>query len=186
MNTPEKIAQSYLRLNGFFTIPHFTILKENGGHIDLLAVRLGGCIEKVGVDSNQRSLSIDDDLLSKLGVNEDETIGLIIEIKGGKNDSARVDELQFTYAKLFFGNINIIKKVGFENRTSLEILTRNDHIIITLKYCMRFIKSRFRQLKSIKQEFRGRRLLSKEGSWTLWEDFLSDLIYLEKLKPLDD
>lgn len=186
MNTPEKIAQAYLRLNGFFTIPYFTILKEKKGHIDLLAVRLGGSIEKVGVDSNQRSLSIDDNLLSELDVNEDETIGLIIEIKGGENDSAKVDELQYAYAKLFFGNINIIKKVGFENRTNFEILTRNDHIIITLKYCMRFIKRRFSQLKSIEQEFKGRGLLSKEGSWTFWEDFLSDLIYLEKLKPLDD
>ena len=90
MNTPEKIAQAYLRLNGFFTIPHFTILKENGGHIDLIAVRLGGSIEKVGVDPNRISLSIDDVLLSKFGVNEAETIGLIIEIKGGKNDSANL------------------------------------------------------------------------------------------------
>ena len=181
MNTPEKIAQAYLRLNGFFTIPHFTILKENGGYIDLLAVRLGGSIEKFGVDSNQRSLSIDDNLLSKLGANEDETIGLIIEIKGGKNNSAKVDELQFAYAKLFFGNINRIKKVGFENIENLEIIKKRDHVIISLKYCIRFIKKRFSVLKSFEQNLRGQGILSKEGSWVFSEEFLSGLIFLDKL-----
>lgn len=186
MNTPEKIAQAYLRLNGFFTIPQFTTLKETGGHIDFLAVRLAGSQEKVGVASNQTTLKIDKNLLSKLGVTKDETIGLIIEVKGGKNKSAEVDELQFDYAKLFFGNLNNLKKVGFERRRSLEILTRNDCIIITLKYCMDFIKKRFSELKSIEQDLRGSRLLSKEGSWELSEEFLSDLIYLEKLKALND
>ncbi len=182
MNTPEKIAQAYLRLNGFFTIPQFTVLKEKGGHIDLLAVRLGGSKEKIGVDSDMRTISIDNNLLSKLSVSEDETIGLVIEVKGGKSDTAKVDELQFEYAKLFFGNLNSIKKVGFENKSNSEIFTRNDHIILTLEYSLKFIKKRFSQLKSIEREFRGNGLLSKEGSWTLSEDFLSDLVYLEKFK----
>jgi hypothetical protein len=181
MNTPEKIAQAYLRLNGFFTIPHFTTLKEEGGHIDFLAVRLAGSQEKVGVAPNQIPLKIDEDLLSNLDVTKDETIGLIIEVKGSKNKPAEIDELQFAYAKLFFGNLDKIKKVGFENRSRIEIFTRNDQIIITLKYCMRFIKRRFSELKIIEEDLRGNRLLSKEGSWELSEEFLSDLIYLEKL-----
>ena len=148
MNTPEKIAQAYLRLNGFFTIPHFTVLKENGGHIDLLAVRLGGCSESVGVGSNQKQLGIDNDLLSKLGINKSITIGLVIEVKGG-NNSVDINDSQFAYSKSFFRNINIIKKVSFENRADLEIHTRNDQIIIPLKHCMNFIKKRFSELKSI-------------------------------------
>ena len=186
MNTPEKLVQAYLRLNGFFTIPHFTVLKKKGGHIDFLAVRLGGSLEKVGVDSNQTNLYIDENLLLKLSVNKDDTIGLIIEVKGGKRESAKVDELDFIYAKLFFGNINSIRKVGFENREDLEIITRNDHVIIPLKHCIRFIKKRFSELKSIEQNLRGSGLLSKEGSWALSEEFLSDLIFLEKLNPVDD
>ena len=95
MNTPEKIAQAYLRLNGFFTIPHFTVLKKKGGHIDFLAVRLGGSLERVGVDLNQTTLKIDRNLLLKLGVSKDDTIGLLIEVKGSKSESAKVDESHF-------------------------------------------------------------------------------------------
>lgn len=181
MNTPEKIAQAYLRLNGFFTIPLFTILKEHRGHIDLLAVRLGGSLESVGIDSNQTTLKIDENLLSKLGVNKDDTIGLVIEVKGTKRKHAKIDDIKFVYAKLFFGNINHIKKAGFENRENVEIIKRNDHVIISLKYCIRFIKKRFSELKHIEQNLRGRGMLSKEGSWALSEEFLSDLIFLEKL-----
>jgi len=181
MNTPEKIAQAYIRLNGFFTIPHFTILKEQWRHIDLLAVRLGGSSEKVGIVSNQTTLKIDEYLLSKLGVSIDDTIGLIIEVKGSERKPAKVDGIKFAYAKLFFGNINRIKKVGFENIENLEIIKKRDHVIISLKYCIRFIKKRFSELKRIEQNLRGRGMLSKEGSWALSEEFLSDLIFLEKL-----
>jgi len=180
MNTPEKIAQAYLRLNGFFTIPHFTTLKEHGGHIDLLAVRLGGSLEKVGVESEQTVLEIDENLLSELEVNKEDTIGLVIEVKGGR-ESARIEYKKFEYAKLFFGNINNIKKVGFENRESSEIIKRNNHIIISLKYCISFIKKRFSELKSFEQNLRGQGILSKEGSWVFSEEFLSDLIFLDKL-----
>ncbi len=114
MNTPEKIAQAYLRLNGFFTIPHFTILKEQGGHIDFLAVRLGGSLEKVGVDSNQTTLKIDENLLSKLDVNKEDTIGLIIEVKGSKRESAKIDDIDFDwnyyFNKIYKIDKNIVKK----------------------------------------------------------------------------
>ena len=180
MNTPEKIAQAYLRLNGFFTIPHFTILNEQWRHIDLLAVRLSGSSEKIGIESNQTTLKIDENLLSKLGINKDDTIGLIIEVKGGR-EHAKINDTKFAYGKLFFGSISPIKKIGFENMENLEIIKRNDHVIISLKYCIKFIKERFSKLKSIKQAFRGSGMLSKEGSWSFSEEFLSDLIFLEKL-----
>jgi len=181
MNTPEKIAQAYLRLNGFFTITHFTTLKERGGHIDLIAVRLGGSSENVGIEPNQTTLEIDETLLSKLSVTKDDTIGLIIEVKGGKRKPAKVDDIKFAYAKNFFGNTNFVKKVGFENIDNLEIIKKSDHVIISLKYCIKFIQKRFSKLKFIEQNLRGGGILSKEGSWVLSEEFLSDLIFLEKL-----
>lgn len=82
---------------------------------------------------------------------------------------------------IFFGNINNIKKGGFENRESSEIITQNDHVIISLKYCIRFIKKRFSVLKSFEQKLRGQGILRKEGSWVFSEEFLSDLIFLDKL-----
>lgn len=182
MNTPEKIAQAYLRLNGFFTIPHFSVLKDLRTHIDFLAVRLGGSSEKVGAGSVQPILEIDNELLSKLGVGREETVGLVIEVKGGKYDHAEVTNNKFEYAKPFFGNIKDIKKVGFENKDIGEIQSRHDHIIISLKHCLEFIKTRFSELKTIEQDLKENEILSKEGSWDYSEEFLSDLIYLEKLK----
>lgn len=180
MNTPEKIAQAYLRLNGFFTIPHFTLLKDDGTHIDLLAVRLGESVENVGVNSDIFPLGIDESFLSKLGVTKDDTIGVMAEVKGGERDSARVDVTKFNSAKSFFGSIPI-KKVGFENISRLNITEQDDHIIVSLKYCIEFIKNRFNSVCEIEQQLRRRSLLSKEGSWELSEDFLSDLIYLKKV-----
>jgi len=185
MNTPEKLAQAYLRLNGFFTIPHFTTLKEQGGHIDLLAVRLGGSQENVGIDSNQMTLKIDTELLLKLGITKDDTIGLVIEVKSTKRKQAKIDDNQFLYAKGFFGNINQIKKVGFENIENVEIIKRNDHVIISLQYCIKFIKKRFSELKHFEQNLRGQGILSKSGSWVLSEEFLSDLIFLDKLENIN-
>ena len=47
MNVAEKIVQTYLRLNGFFTIPKFTLLGSKAGHIDIIAVRIGSSKEIV-------------------------------------------------------------------------------------------------------------------------------------------
>ncbi|MEE9379506.1 MAG: hypothetical protein V3V33_15890 [Candidatus Lokiarchaeia archaeon] len=71
--------------------------------------------------------------------------------------------------------------MGFENRESSEIITQNDRVIISLKYCIRFIKKRFSVLKSFEQNLRGQGILSKEGSWVFSEEFLSGLIFLDKL-----
>lgn len=184
MNTPEKIAQAYLRLNGFFTIPHFTVLKNNGTHVDFLAVRLGGSIEKVGVAPNRIPIEIDEKLLSKLGINENQTIGLVVEVRGGEirgeREQVSIEESKFEYAESFFGNITCIKKVGFENNSSSEIIEREGIIIVPIKYCVTCIKERFDRLSEIEQQLKGNGVLSKEGSWELSEDFLSDLIYLKK------
>jgi hypothetical protein len=181
MNAPEKIAQAYLRLNGFFTVPHFTLLKDRGGHIDFLAVRLGGSKEKVGTESHGVPLEIDEQFLSKLGVSEDDTVGLVVEVKGGERDNARITDENFEYAKSFFGNISRVKKVGFENNSNSEIIEQAGHIIVPLKHCIDFIKKRFDELKQIEQQLRGSGMLSKEGSWELSEEFLSDLLFLQKL-----
>ncbi|MDD5473449.1 MAG: hypothetical protein PHU34_04790 [Candidatus Methanoperedens sp.] len=184
MNTPEKIAQAYLRLNGFFTIPHFTLLKDNGTHIDFLAVRLGRSVEKVGVTPNVFPLSIDEQLLSKLAVTKNKTIGIVVEVKGGacrNNDTVNLDE-KFKYAKPFFGNIRNIKKVKFEKDNNSEIEEQDDYIIVSIKHCVGFIKNRFGELKRIEGQLERTRQLSKEGSWHLSEEFLSDLIYLNKIE----
>ena len=100
MNTPEKIVQTYLRLNGFFTIPHFSVLQDEWTHVDFLAVRLGGSVEKVRKDKREFSLKIDTDFLKKLSIGEEDTVGLVIEVKGG-NERAVIRKSTFDYVKPF-------------------------------------------------------------------------------------
>ncbi len=49
MNAAEKIAASYLRLNGFLLLPHFTVF-EGGyhGHVDIVGLRAAGSKEVGG------------------------------------------------------------------------------------------------------------------------------------------
>jgi len=178
MNTPEKIAQTYLRLNGFFTIPHFSILEDNWTHVDFLAVRLGGSVEKVGKGENRIPLEIDINFLKALKIKKEETVGLVVEVKSG-NKKAKVKKSAFNYVKPFFGKISKLCKVGFEERAD-TISRRGDHVIVSLKYCLTFIKKRFEELDSIDNKLRGSGRLTKEGSWYLSEEFLSDLLFLKK------
>jgi hypothetical protein len=93
----RKITQAYLRLNGFFTLPHFTILEDQPSHVDFLAVRLPGSQEIV----NNEPLLQDKDFLSKLGNFSRDTIGLVVEVTGGVRDE--VNDRKFEYTKPFLG-----------------------------------------------------------------------------------
>ena len=179
MNTPEKIAQIYLRLNGFFTISHFSVLQDEWTHIDFLAVRLGRSMEKVGKGKEGIPLKIDNDFLEKLDASHDDTIGLVVEVKGG-NGRAKVTSAAFEYAKPFFGKASKLRKVGFED-VGGKIQKQDDHIIVPMSYCLTFVKKRFQEIETIDCELRGSGRLTKEGSWYLSEEFLSDLLFLKKV-----
>jgi len=169
-----------LRLNGFFTIPHFSVLQDDWTHIDLLAVRLGGSVEKVGKGEERIPLRIDDEFLGMLQASSDDTIGLIVEVKSG-NEKARVSDVAFDYVKPFFGTLSKLRRIGFEDKGD-EIRVQDNHIIVPLTHCLRFIHKRFHELDSIDDRLRGSGRLSKEGSWYLSEEFLSDLLFLRKME----
>jgi len=82
MNTPEKIASVYLRLNGFFTLNNFTHLPEKGQSMesDILAIRCPSSEEKV----NGKPLQIDENFFTSCDLNKNEVIGLIVEVKGDR------------------------------------------------------------------------------------------------------
>jgi len=147
--------------------------------IDFLAVRLGGSVERVGTEGNRKALRIDTIFLDKLGVGVNDSIGLVVEVKGG-NENARIEEVKFRYAKPFFGMDVKIRKVGFENKGS-KIAKVDDQVVVPMKYSLNFIRKRFEELKQLDEELRGTERMTKEGSWHLSEEFLSDLIYLRKL-----
>lgn len=179
MNTPEKLVKTYLRLNGFFTISHFSVLEEKGSHADLLAARLGKSVEIVGPEDCRVPLKIDDLFLKQLGVTPKDSIGLVVEVKSG-DKKARVSDKVFNYVKPFFGIIPKLRKVGFDESIH-DMVNIDDHIIVPLKRCSDFITGRFAELDDIDKKLRGSGRLSKRGSWHLSEEFLSDLLFLYKL-----
>lgn len=181
MNTPEKIVQTYLRLNGFFTLFHFSVLEEKGTHADLLAIRPGESIEAVGPEDYKVPLNIDNSFLKQLGVTPKDPIGLVVEVKSG-DEKAGVTSRVFDYVKPFFGKTPNLRKVGFDEKVS-KISCLGDHIVVPLKYCLDFIIKRFEELDRIDKKLKGSGRLSKRGSWHLSEEFLSDLLFLHRQNP---
>lgn len=184
MNAPEKIAQIYLRLNGFFTIPHFSVLSAEGSQIDLLAVRLGNSEERIGIDQNLTALKIDEEFLEILGASKSDTIGLVVEVKGGEKKHAEISNAKFEYAERFLGDVEKVSRVTFER--SINTLCKqerggNQHVAIPLSHCLTFIDKRLEEVSEIESRLRGSGLLSKQGSWHLSEEFLSEIIYLKHL-----
>jgi len=184
MNAPEKIAQTYLRLNGFFAIPHFSVLSKEASHIDLLAVRLGKSEEKIGAEPEFVSLRLDERLFNLLGISKDDTVGLVVEVKGGENEHGEISREKFDYAALFFGDLRKVFRVVFE-RSVREFHKRgnyeNRYFVIPIICCMEFIENRFKEMKEIELKLKRTGVLSKQGSWYLSEEFLSELIYLRSL-----
>ena len=173
MNTPEKTVNLYLRLNGFFTMPHFTTLGEKDyRHTDILAVRLPGSIEQVrGI-----RLELDTSFFEFLGKEEDEIIPLVAEVKGGSDEHGDRSEI-VEYVKSVFGEYgDDLLYVEFVRKTRKRI--GRDTKEYPLDKCLDFILGRLDSTQAITSEVGG---LTKSGSWTWSEDFLSDLLYLKRL-----
>jgi len=182
MNVAEKIVQTYLRLNGFFTIPKFTILGSKAGHIDIIAVRIGSSKEIVG-SRKKIPLIIDTKFLELLEESDDETVGLIVEVKGGEVKE-EISSEHFEQVKPFFGKLNKIFRVLFEKDARdlhRQEINGEIHFIVPISHCLRFINSRFDQLNKIEPKVRERGDITKYGSWYLSEEFLSELIYLKSM-----
>lgn len=172
-NAPEKVAELYLRLNGFFVMSHFVMLRSSGHHkhIDLVALRPRGSRELI----NGASLEVDNKFFQKLGVDKDnENVAIVAEVRGGVC-SGNVDLNEaYRYLKPVVGSDfeKNLKRVAFslnsDTSTASEIINYN------LRDCLSFI---FKRIKGYREE--------KSGSWHLSEDFLGDLIYLHKLGFLE-
>lgn len=178
MNTPEKIANLYLRLNGFFTMPHFTTLgEEEHRHTDILAVRLPGSAEQVG----DAVLQVDKCFFDVLGRTTDETIPLVAEVKGGRGKVGDRDKL-VGYLKTMFGDYrNNLSLVTFVK--SAQTASLNDWKQYSLARCAGFIFRRLDSTQEMTDKVSG---FGKVASWSWSEDFLSDLLYLKSLGMLSE
>jgi hypothetical protein len=178
MNTSEKIAATYLRLNGFFVLPLFTVFDgEHHNHLDLLSVHTPGSTESVhGIP-----LLTDPNLfagLEKLGAKPNEQItGVASEVKTGK-EKGEITQGHINYAARF---VNApLFPVWFYRVSAKPPWVEEDQLRISLPYAIDWIISRFDWMELEAHKF----TLTKTGSWTWSEQFLADLLVLRSFGVL--
>lgn len=178
MTTTEKIAATYLRLNGFFLLPQFTVFDgAQHNHIDLLGLRTAGSREV----ANGHALPVDGNLFDRLmdmGAKPDESpTGIIAEVKTGKVNKDITPE-HIEYAKRFI-NLPTAYNVWFYGIPPEPPTIDGDHLRISLPYAIDWIIHRFDQMMAIKD------ILAKQKSWTWSEEFLADLLVLRSIGVLN-
>jgi len=175
VETSEKIALLYLRLNGFFLMQHFTVfVTKKQRHVDVLGVRLKGSKEEV----NGTNLVIDEEFVKILN-GFDEDVHLWGEVGKGRSFPREKE----TYCRKIFGDSDTLKKVHFNLDTAGEDLhPSNDIIVVPAGRCRKFILERFAQMESEEVSTKLKHLtrVTKEGSWNWSEEFLADLLYLRR------
>jgi len=131
MNYGETLAYWYLRLNGFFPLVDFVLHKHeetvtHSADCDILAVRHPHTYEAVG------GLSSDwDQKLTELSINPVEgTVGIIVEVKTGKNTSDSRENItkSFSRARVEYA----IQRLGFwpqqeARRIANELNTKSNY-----------------------------------------------------------
>ena len=177
MNSPEKIAGVYLRLNGFFLLPQFTLFDgESHTHVDFLGLRAPASIEQCG----DVTFPIDDELFNRIDHqfedSRNQLISVIAEVKGNQTKE-NPGEGHYEYINHFIGNSNRIK-IHFRKQT-VDISVANEVIEVSLTYALRKIIERIEWIDENLNK------LSKESSWAWSETSLSDILYLKKLGYLN-
>jgi len=138
MNSPEKIAGVYLRLNGFFLMPQFTLFDgKRHTHIDFLGLRAPQSIEMCG----NLAFPLDDGLFNLLdeqveGDSRNQLLAVITEVKGNKKKE-KPGEGHIEYIDHFIGSANRIK-IFFRNQ-GVEVSRSDDVIEIPLGYSLNWI-----------------------------------------------
>src|SRR4051812_47855434 len=110
MNTAEKIAASYLRLNGFLLLPHFTMFEEQGPrHVDLIGLRAPGSREHAQSIDFLVDESLFDVFSEVLKSDAKNTLfGIVGEVKSNDSFEAPTTE-QLQYVRRFLGNAQTIR-----------------------------------------------------------------------------
>ena len=175
MNTAEKIAATYLRLNGFLLLPHFTVFDgHDHNHIDLIGLRAAHSAERVG----DLKFPVDEAFFSLVSerLKVDATASLIAVIAEVRTNDKREapSGAHIEYTKSFLGRVPAIAISFAKDKASLEIDASG--LKIGNAYALRWILERIEWMDSKKMH------LTKTGSWTLSEDFLSEILVLRDLK----
>jgi hypothetical protein len=182
MNLSEKLAGTYLRLNGFFLLPHFTVFSRGQhnrvehNHVDLIGLRPANSRESFG----GWDFPVDEDFFSQLsnarGCNDSKQTLIAVggEVKTNL-DRDRPTASDLEYIKRFVGDIAV---------TPLSFSSRNDHVLLNegtieigLRYAAGWIDQRI-------QAMIERADIHKIESWTWSDEFLSDWLAMHKLHLL--
>lgn len=167
MNSPEKVACLYLRLNGFFLLPNFTVFD---GHqhtdIDIIGLRAAEAVERVG----QYTFPLDASLTDVLPMAP--FVALVVQVKGTECLSWPSND-QVTYVQSLVGSAAIERaavSLGVDG-----IQKGANGIQIGLAHAAQWIRYRLADMDEHKLS------LTKTGSWTWSEPFLADLLLLRKV-----
>jgi hypothetical protein len=175
MNTPEKIASIYFRLNGFFLLPQFTLFSgQQHIHVDLLGLRPPGgqeiCEDKILPTDTSLFATISEIIKAPA---KDTPLGIITEIKG--NNTVEIPSAShINYAGNFFGAS--VSRVPISISTKYDSLSQVDGcVLIPLGHALQWVLYRFRWMDQNLSH------LTKSGSWNWSEETLADLLYLQKI-----
>jgi hypothetical protein len=174
MNTAEKIASTYLRLNGFFLLPHFTVFDGNQhNHIDLIGLRAPNSQEGVG----QLVFPIDNTLFGVANAFfENPTampLGVVAEVRTNQRRDPP-SKGHIDYVLRFLGGSPTIS-ICFYEFDHAEPKKSGKIIDIGNSYTLSWILDRIDWMNN-----QGIKL-TKEGSWYLSEEWLADILVLHRL-----
>lgn len=167
MNTAEKIAGAYLRLNGFLTLSHFTVFDgDRHNHIDFVALRAPNSKENIG----DTTFPTDDLLFQAIGSDSrSRLLGVAAEVRTNTNRDS-LSDAHISYVGRFLGEIPLQRVVFYKN--DKNVTREAQTLAIDMRYASLWILQRIDWMNTNKLK------LSKSGSWNLSEDFLSDLLVL--------
>ncbi len=170
MNTAEKIAATYLRLNGFLLLPHFTVFE--GGyhrHVDLIGLRAAGSVEV----ANGRELVVDnqffDAVAQLISLPKEIYLGLVAEVRTNDNRPEMTAD-RVHYVQPFLGETKIAPVRFYDSAGNPKV--QGDVVTVDIRYALRWILDRIRSMND------GPPPLTKDGSWTWSEESLSDILVL--------
>jgi hypothetical protein len=171
MNLGEKLAAAYLRLNGFFLLPHFTVFSgAQHNHIDLIGLRAANSKEAAGGASFPVDTAFFNQLTDLRGSPSlTANIGVAAQIRTNDQRTAP-NQAHLGYARDFMGGVEVSRLDFFAGDHSIR---RNGECLdIGMRYAGLWIQQRIDWM--IDQDLR----LNKVKSWNWSESFLSDLLAL--------
>lgn len=175
MNLAEKLAATYLRLNGFLVLPRFTAFDgTQHNHIDIVAYRAPNSQEKVGDIPLLTDDLFFEELTSLVGPPARTVpLGIAAEVRTN-DDRDEPSDAHIAYVGRFLGGQLVTRLAFFDRQDTIQ---RNGNALdISIRYAGLWIQRRIDWMLEMEQNIR----LTKTGSWNWSESFLSDFLALRQ------